>query len=149
MITVYPNFAVFDGLNDKTDAISNKVWGSMSASESAELDRAIMPGFSRRAHDAAAVRAGFLDIMSAMTLFAVPAAFGIAAIAEPLVNVLLTDTWADVVPFLQVLAFLGAMAAILSSAFPAFFALGRPRSGAAHAAPQHHGCLPRARGTHS
>lgn len=39
LVTVYPNFAVFDGLDDKMDAISNKVWGSMSASETAEVDR--------------------------------------------------------------------------------------------------------------
>ncbi|HEU0224006.1 MAG TPA: hypothetical protein VFR29_01060 [Steroidobacteraceae bacterium] len=39
LITVYPNFAAFDGLGDKMDAISNKVFGSMSAAESAEVDR--------------------------------------------------------------------------------------------------------------
>ena len=39
LITVYPNFAVFDGLSDKMDAISNKVFGSMSAAETAEVDR--------------------------------------------------------------------------------------------------------------
>jgi hypothetical protein len=36
---VYPNFAVFDGLDSKMDAISNKVFGSMSAAETAEVDR--------------------------------------------------------------------------------------------------------------
>lgn len=39
LITVYPNFAAFDGLDAKMDAISNKVFGSMSAAESAEVDR--------------------------------------------------------------------------------------------------------------
>ena len=39
LITVYPNFASFDGLSDKMDVISNKVFGSMSAAESAEVDR--------------------------------------------------------------------------------------------------------------
>ena len=39
LVTEYPNFAVFDGLDEKMDAISNKIWGSMSASESAEVDR--------------------------------------------------------------------------------------------------------------
>ena len=39
LVTVYPNFAAFDGLSDKMDAISNKVFGSMSAAETAEVDR--------------------------------------------------------------------------------------------------------------
>ena len=39
LVTTYPNFAVFDGMSDKMDAISTKVWGSMSASEQAEVDR--------------------------------------------------------------------------------------------------------------
>jgi hypothetical protein len=39
LVTVYPNFAVFDGLDSKMDAISNKVFGSMSAAETAEVDR--------------------------------------------------------------------------------------------------------------
>lgn len=102
--------------------------GTLPTSELlAPINRAIIPGFARMARDPTALRAGFLDVMSATTLFAVPAAFGIAAIAEPLVHVLLTDKWADIVPLLQVLAFLGAVAAILSSAYPAFYALGRPK----------------------
>lgn len=104
--------------------------GTLPTSELlAPINRAIIPGFARMACEPDHLRDGFLAVMSLTTAFAVPAAFGIAAIAEPLVITLLTDKWAEAVPLLQVLAFLGAISAITSSAFPAFYALGRPRVG--------------------
>lgn len=102
--------------------------GTLPTSELlAPINRAIIPGFARMAGDPGSLRNGFLEIMGVTTLVAVPAAFGIAALAQPIVRVLLTDKWTEVTPILQVLAFLGAIAAILSTSYPAYYALGRPK----------------------
>lgn len=105
--------------------------GTLPTSELlAPINRAIIPGFARMARDTQSLGRGFLEVMGTTTLFVVPAAFGIAAVAEPAVQLLLTDKWSGAVPLLKILAFLGAAAAIIASAFPAFYALGRPRAGA-------------------
>jgi O-antigen/teichoic acid export membrane protein len=94
----------------------------------APINRAVYPVYARIAHDRDQLRAGFLNVISAIALFAVPAAFGIAAIAEPLVVVCLSAKWMEAVPLLKVLGFLGAVAAIGTNTYPAFLALGLPRT---------------------
>lgn len=91
------------------------------------INRAMFPGFARLVGDPARLRAGVLDVIGATGLLVIPAAFGIAAIAEPLVIVFLSRKWLDVVPLLQILAFMGAVAALTSSTTPAYMALGRAR----------------------
>ena len=39
LTTTYKNWAAFDGLTEKTDAISKKVWGSLAKSDEAAIDR--------------------------------------------------------------------------------------------------------------
>lgn len=101
--------------------------GTLPTSELlAPVNRAIFPGFARMAHDLDQLRAGFLDVLGVTILFCVPAAFGIAAVAEPLVLVVLSAKWAGVIPLLQVLALLGAAAAITGANISVYYALGRP-----------------------
>lgn len=102
--------------------------GTLPTSELlAPVNRAIFPGFAKLVGDSAQLRRGFLDVVGATALLTVPAAFGIAAIAEPLVVVFLSRKWLEVVPLLQVLAFIGAVAAMTSNTVPAYMAIGRPR----------------------
>lgn len=91
------------------------------------IERALMAGYSRMAEDVAKLREGFLVVVSAVALFSLPAAFGVAAVAEPLVINLLSERWAEAVPLLQVLSFLGAVAAMASNTYPAYVSMGRPR----------------------
>jgi hypothetical protein len=42
LVTVYKNMAAMDGLNDKTDPITEKVWGSMDKSNEAMVKRSDM-----------------------------------------------------------------------------------------------------------
>ncbi|HEX5650526.1 MAG TPA: hypothetical protein VFX69_12795 [Steroidobacteraceae bacterium] len=42
LVTVYKNMAAMDGLNDKTDPITEKVWGSMDKSNEAMVKRSEM-----------------------------------------------------------------------------------------------------------
>jgi hypothetical protein len=39
LTVTYKNWAAFDGLTEKTDAISKKVWGSLAKSDEAAIDR--------------------------------------------------------------------------------------------------------------
>lgn len=92
----------------------------------APINRAVFPAFSRVADDRAELRRGYLAMVGIATLLTMPAAFGIAAVAEPLVLVALSDKWADAVPLIEILAFLGAAGALINCTTPAYMAIGRP-----------------------
>jgi O-antigen/teichoic acid export membrane protein len=55
-----------------------------------------------------------------------PVSVGIAALAGPLVRVLLGAQWGEAVPIIQVLAFSGAITALTSNNVAAYLALGQP-----------------------
>lgn len=92
----------------------------------APINRAVFPAFSKVADDREQLRRGYLAMVGVATLFTMPAAFGIAAVAEPLVHVALSDKWADAVPLIEILAFLGAAGAMINCTTPAYMAIGRP-----------------------
>jgi lipopolysaccharide exporter len=91
------------------------------------IERALLSGYSRLASDPAKLRDGFLIVLSAVSMLTLPAAFGLAAVAEPLVINLLSKKWAEAIPFLQVLSFLGAVSALGTNTYPAYISLGKPR----------------------
>jgi O-antigen/teichoic acid export membrane protein len=71
------------------------------------INRAVFAGYARMADDTDSLRNGFLTVISMAALVIVPAAAGIAAIAEPLVHVLLGQRWVAAIPVIQILAFYG------------------------------------------
>lgn len=93
----------------------------------APINRVIFPGFSRLADDATQLRKTFLDVTAVTTMFAVPAAVGIAAVAEPLVLVMLGSKWIDAVPVIQILAVAAAISVVSAGNGSAYLALGQPR----------------------
>lgn len=93
----------------------------------APVNRALFPGLARLAADMPAFRRSLLNVISGSTLVVVPAAFGLAAVAEPLVRVALSAKWNNAIPVIQILAFSGGATALISAAYPAYLALGRPR----------------------
>lgn len=106
--------------------------GTLPTSELlAPVNRAMFPNFAKLAHDAVQIRRAFLDVLGSTALLAIPAAFGIAATAEPLVLVFLTSKWLEAVPILKVLAFTGAVTALTSTNQPVYMAIGRPHITAA------------------
>ncbi len=90
------------------------------------IERALIPGYSRMAGDLDSLRHGFLTVLSAVTLIALPAGFGVAAVAEPLVVMLLSRAWIEAIPFVRVLSILGALSALGSNTYPAYVSMGRP-----------------------
>ena len=92
------------------------------------ISRALFPGYARMAHDQGELRRGFLSVVSLLALLAVPAAAGIAVLANPLVNVLLGRKWLDVIPVIGVLAPYGLLMALYTTAMHLFIASGRAKT---------------------
>ncbi len=92
----------------------------------APINRAMIPGYSRLADDLDAFRRTCIDSAAAILLLVLPASVGIAVLAGPIVRVLLGEQWNEAVPVIQVLAFSGAVNAIVSNNHAAYVALGRP-----------------------
>jgi len=91
----------------------------------APINRAAFPGYAKVAHDASALRVGFLDVIAVVTLFAVPAGIGLAAVAPLACQVLLGPKWLDAIPIIEIVAIHGAITALQSNGFAMYLALGR------------------------
>ena len=63
--------------------------------------RALMPGFSKLAADAGALRKSFLDSMALIWMVAMPMAAGIGLTADPLVRLFLGAKWIEAIPLLD------------------------------------------------
>ena len=93
--------------------------------------RAVFPGYAMMSAEPERLAQGFLKVFSIVVLFALPAAAGIALLAEPIVEVLLGDKWREAVPLIQVLAIVGGIRAAQANAGSIYMALDRPQIAAA------------------
>jgi lipopolysaccharide exporter len=98
-----------------------------SSDLTAPINRVIFPGFSRLATDAGQLQRTFLDVIAVTTMAAFPAAVGIAAVADPLVLVLLGSKWSGAVPIIEILAVAAAVSVISANNGSAYLALGQPQ----------------------
>ena len=95
------------------------------------VTRAVFPGYAMMATDPARLSSGFTKVLSLVLLFALPAATGIAVLADPIVSVLLGPRWIDAVPLMQVLAIFGGIRATQANTGSVYLALNRPQLTAA------------------
>jgi O-antigen/teichoic acid export membrane protein len=93
--------------------------------------RAVFPGYAQMSSDRARLAGGFLKVFSLVLLAALPAAAGIALLAEPIVGVLLGARWRDAAPLVAVLAVYGGIRAAQGNTISVYLALDRPRLAAA------------------
>ncbi len=93
----------------------------------APINRAVFPGYSKMSHDLKILKDGFLSIMGMIVLLAMPAGIGIAAVAEPLVAVVLGEKWAETAPLMVPLAFFGVLTAMQTNATYIYLAMGKPK----------------------
>jgi O-antigen/teichoic acid export membrane protein len=89
--------------------------------------RAVFPGYAMMSSDRARLAQGFARVFAIVLLFALPAAAGIALLADPLVAVLLGGRWSEAVPLLQVLAIYGGIRAAQANTGSVYMALDRPQ----------------------
>jgi len=92
----------------------------------APINRAVYPAFAKIANDRAQLKQEYLAVIGIIALFAVPAAVGLAAVAELVVPLLLGEKWMAAVPLIKVLALLGAVQFAHTNAYSVFLAVGRP-----------------------
>jgi len=93
----------------------------------APINRAVFPAYAKLALEGPdALRAEYLSVIGVIVLLAVPAVFGMAAVAPVLVPVMLGPNWSQAVPILMLLSFFGLTNLVQGNAQAAYLALGRP-----------------------
>jgi lipopolysaccharide exporter len=93
----------------------------------APINRAVFPGYSRLAGDLGELRSSFLNVISMIALFALPAGIGIALVADLLVPTILGSKWLAAIPLIQVLAIYGVIVALQTNIVYVYMAVGKPR----------------------
>jgi O-antigen/teichoic acid export membrane protein len=71
--------------------------------------RVTFPLFSRLQDDPVLLKRGMRKSLIFLMLINIPMMIGLAAIAEPLILLLLTEKWAECIPYLQLLCFYGLL----------------------------------------
>ncbi len=94
----------------------------------APINRAMLPGYSKIAREGNDLGRTYIDTVGVMALFSLPAGLAIAALAAPLVDLLLGAKWHDAVPLIQILGCYGAIASMGTNTASALVALGRQRA---------------------
>lgn len=92
----------------------------------APINRAVFPGYSKLAGDLSKLRESYMDVLTMIAVVALPSGFGIAAVAIPLVDLLLGPKWAAAAPIVGILALYGSLVAMHSNYGAVFNAIGKP-----------------------
>jgi len=89
------------------------------------LMRAVYPGYSRLQQDRKRLAEGFLTVFQVIAVVSLPAAAGLACLADLFVLVLLGDKWLSVIPLMAPLALFGAIRSLQATFGTTFLALGQ------------------------
>lgn len=93
----------------------------------APLNRVLFPAFVRVKDDPAELKRVFLLAQGVQSLIAMPAAIGVALVAEDIVTVLLGEKWRIAIPFIQIFAVMGFLRAITTSGSYILLTFGKTR----------------------
>ncbi len=88
--------------------------------------RACTPSFSKIRDDFQEFAKMYVDTLSIVLVIVIPAATGMAMLAEPIVLVALDDKWLDAVPIIQVLSIYGLIGSAMPTFISAMLASNRP-----------------------
>lgn len=89
------------------------------------ISNVLFPAISSQQGDIASVKAMTRRAMKTSAYILTPMLCGLAAVAEPLVVLLLTEKWLPCVPFMQILCINAALMPLQSANVQAIYALGR------------------------
>jgi len=92
----------------------------------APINRAVYPGYARKAAEGTPLKDAYLDVFSIMVTFGVPMGVGIAATAGILIPLLLGPQWTEAIPVVEILAIYGVFAVMRSNANYVYLAEGKP-----------------------
>lgn len=105
----------------------NLEFASMPSNEMGmPINRALLPGFAKMAHDVKAVSRSILNAFGIVAMLAIPAGAGICAVAPYLVPVALGQKWLAGVPVMEVLSINSAIAVFHATTATALVAMGNP-----------------------
>jgi O-antigen/teichoic acid export membrane protein len=93
----------------------------------APINRAMLPGYAKKAAHLPVLAASYLEVVGLIAVIVAPAAFGIAAVANLMVPVVLGPNWVETGPVIATLAFFGLLLALKTNNHYVYLALGRPR----------------------
>ena len=91
------------------------------------INRLAFPALSRIRDDRAALAAAYSRALAMIALVAVPAAVGLAAVADELVVTVYGRRWQEMTPLVRVLSFYGLALTVGTLARPVLLALGQPK----------------------
>jgi O-antigen/teichoic acid export membrane protein len=106
--------------------LSSEIANLPTSELAAPVNRAVFPGYARMAGVQESLRTGFLGVVASMALLAIPAAAGLAALADLLVPVLLGSRWSECIPIIQILSVQGLLMALQTNQGYVFIATGKP-----------------------
>lgn len=92
----------------------------------APINRVLYPTYVQLNQEIERLRATFVATLGLIALVAVPAGVGIAAVADPLVHVMLGPQWLAAIPLITLLALAGAGGALQTNTGSLQMALGQP-----------------------
>lgn len=89
------------------------------------IDSVLFPAFSKAQESKANVKLMLRRVIRVSSFVLMPLLAGLASVAEPFVQILLTDKWIECVPFVQILSFSFILSAVEVENLQAIKALGR------------------------
>jgi len=91
------------------------------------MARGVFPSYARLQHSPEALFAAYCKTLSAIALLCTPIGFGLAAVADPAVPLVIGEKWAQTVPIIEALAVFGVFFALATTIEPVMQATGRVR----------------------
>jgi len=107
--------------------VASQIAGMVVMETVLPLGRALIPGYAKLLDDKARLAQALVTVAGVTAIIAIPFGFGLAAVAEDFVLVLLGPKWTAAAPLLQVFAVAAAASGIMSPAGPYTMATGKLR----------------------
>lgn len=90
------------------------------------LSKTLFPAYSKLQDDLNALKQAYTSVFRAVSLFTIPAAFGLAVLADELIVVMYGEKWASAAMPLQILAVFGCLRALSSISGYLYHGIGKP-----------------------
>ena len=92
----------------------------------APINRAVFPAYAQISGELPRLQQSYIDVVGMIALLAIPAAVGLATLADVVVPVILGPKWVAAVPLICILGIAGAITTLETNIGAAYLALGRP-----------------------
>lgn len=94
----------------------------------APINRAVYPAYSKLTANKLELNSRFLEVFGFIALLTIPASFGLIAIAETAIPVLLGEKWLETIPIVRLVAIAGLAGALQSNLHVFILAIGKPKA---------------------